>query len=106
METELNIDAHLPILQRCIIDEVPGKWEEIGIQLGFQSNKLENISDNWNRPKERMKDMLRQWLRRGNGTGDKPRTVQTLFDTLVDRSCRPEAELLEREFRGQYIRKW
>ena len=87
------------ILQRCIIEEVPDRWRDIGIELEFENNKLNRISGPHTKPdKDRMREMLVEWLRFSRGTGDKPRTIGILVDTLKEQNCVPEAEKLEGKF--------
>ena len=91
-------NRHLGILQRCVVDNTAFQWEEIATALGFEPNKIEMIkaSKSNDIPKCLM-EVLTEWLRRAKKTGDKPRTVQILYDVLVDRDFNVEAEELLKE---------
>ena len=100
---------HMEILQGCIVDEVPHKWEDIGIALGFSVNKLEGIKSSAKEYEQCSLKLFSEWIRNAHGTGDKPRTFGSLLDVLVDRSCKPEADALKKQLfkkgSGQFINK-
>ena len=82
----------LDILQKHIVDEVSFKWKEIATALGCYPNKIETVNANHVKTGDSMLKILTDWLRESKGTGDKPRTLKTLYDVLIDRDCREEAE--------------
>ena len=99
----------MEILQGCIVDEVPHKWEEIGIALGFSVNKLSRIQSSAKGDEQCLLKLLSEWIRNARGTGVKPRTFGSLLDVLVARSCKPEADALKEQLfkkgSGQFINK-
>ena len=99
----------MEILQGCIIDDVPHKWKDIGIALGFSVTKLEGIKSSAKENEECLLKLFSEWIRNARGTGDKPRTFGSLLDVLVDRSCKPEADALKEQLfkkgSGQFINK-
>ena len=95
MRTELKT-RHMAVVQRTIIDEVPQKWKGIATYLEFELNKIEIIKAKKN-DKEKCYEMLAEWLKHAKGSGELPRTLNTLYDALVDRDCRPEADKLVEE---------
>ena len=88
----LNAGEHMRELQNKVIDEVPGKWRDIAIQLKFTLNAVEKIKGDSD--EERCLTMLGAWLRRNKHTGDLPRTRGSLYDALVNANCRDEADNL------------
>ena len=87
----------MEILQSCIVDEVPQKWEEIGTALGVSVNKLGGIKSSAKEYEQCLLMLFSEWIRKAHGTGNKPRTFGSLLDVLVDRSCQPEADALKKQ---------
>ena len=88
----MKADEHMKELQNKVIDEVPGRWEDIAIQLKFTYNAVGKIRGDTD--EERCRTMLGAWLRRNKHTGDLPRTRGSLYDALVAANCRDEADKL------------
>ena len=90
----------MDVLLRNVIDKVSQKWEEIAIFLQFRDAKITSLKDPKLNSKDLCKDMLRSWLRQDKDTGSRPRTLKTLYTTLVDRDCKPEALKLVEDVKG------
>ena len=90
----------MDVLLRNVVDMVPQKWEEIAICLHFGDAKIASLKGGNLSNEGRCKDMLRSWLRQDKDTGSRPRTLKTLYNALVDRNCRPEADKLVKEVKG------
>ena len=86
----------MDVVQKAIIDEVPQEWKEIATYLKFGQNKIGKIEAKKN-DQEKCYEMLAEWLKRTKGSGNLPRTLNTLYDALVDRDCSPEADKLVEE---------
>ena len=94
--TKLEPNRHMDVVQKAIIDEVPQKWKEIATSLKFELNKIGKVEAKKN-DQEKCYEMLAEWLKYAKGSGELPRTLNTLYDALVDRDCRPEADKLVEE---------
>ena len=98
-------DKHFDVLSEVIISVVPHRWKNVGVYLGLSYIKLQAIKAASSEDSDRLSDVFGQWLRGDKGTGEKPRTVQTVYDALVESNCRPEADSLVKKFteRGEAI---
>ena len=94
---KLEADKHMNVVQKAIIDEVPQKWKEIATSLKFELNKIGKVEAKYTDQDKRCYEMLAEWLKHAKGSGELPRTLNTLYDALVDRDCRPEADKLVEE---------
>lgn len=68
-------------------------WDDLGTALGLSQDKLGEIESNKKNVKDRMKEVLRSWLR-GQVPGPPPswqRLCQALRDKLVNRPKKAEA---------------
>ena len=102
---ELKEDRHFDVLSKVIISVVPHKWNNIGTYLGLSYTKLQAIKAASSENSDRLSDVFGQWLRGDKGTGKEPRTVQTVYDALVDSECRPEADSLVKKLTERFRHK-
>ena len=102
---ELKEDRHFDVLSKVIISVVPHKWNNIGTYLGLSYTKLQAIEADRSKNSDRLSDVFGQWLRGDKGTGEEPRTVQTVYDALVESECRPEADSLVKKLTERFSHK-
>ena len=85
----------LPALKHRIVPTVAGKWESFGIYLGVEDGCRRRINRNHRMDCERAcEEMLKLWLTKDTGTGDRPRTWATVIDALEEEGCRAQAQAL------------
>ena len=90
-ENELS----LPSLKYRVIPTVAAKWRSFGTYLGVEHACLQMVKSNFPTDCGRAcEEMLKLWLTKDTGTGDKPRTWATVIDALEEVECRAQARAL------------
>ena len=74
------------------------RWRHFGTHLRVESAILDGIETNKSNEKDRMLQLVEKWLAHENGTGDLPRTWQTVVQAVKDAGNRPLAKQLAKQF--------
>ena len=88
----------MTVLKEYIVDRVPHKWKDIATELGFHYIKVDAIEADSARNSDRLLTVFGLWLRKANGTGKRERTLQTVYEALLNCDCKPESEDLSQHF--------
>ena len=88
----------MAVLKRYIVDKVPHKWKDIATELGFHYIKVEAIEADSATNRGRLLTVFGLWLREADGTGEKERTLQTVYEALDNCDCKPESKKLSQHF--------
>ena len=78
--------------------QVPHKWKDIATELGFHYIKVQAIEADSATNSDRLLTVFGLWLREASGTGEKERTLQTVYKALDNCDCKPESEDLSQHF--------
>ena len=88
----------MAVLKKYIVNKVPYKWKDIATELGFHYIKVQAIEADSATNSDRLLTVFGLWLRKASGTGEKERTLQTLYEALDNCDCKPESEDLSQHF--------
>ena len=79
--------------------ELDAKWRHFGTSLRFESSVLNTIqSDNSKSVTDCMLDLVTKWVDKYEGSGDLPRTWQTVMKAVSKLGERKLAEELEKKY--------
>ena len=84
----------------AIGDKLDAKWRRFGTFLRFESSLLNSIeSENSKRITDCMLDLVTKWVDEYEGSGDLPRTWQTVVEAVRKSGCGKLAEKLAKKYR-------
>ena len=93
-----DIQPDLPSLKHHIVPTVAAKWRSFGIFLGVGHACLQMVKSNFPTDCGRAcEEMLKLWLTKDTGTGDRPRTWATVINALEEEGYRAQAEALREQ---------
>ena len=88
-------ELSLPSLKHHIVHTVASKWRSFGTYLGVEHACLQMFKSNHPTDCGRAcEEMLKLWLAKDTGTGDRPRTWATVIDALEEEGYRAQAQAL------------
>ena len=74
------------------------QWREFGIFLHIERDILDSIATNNSNVRDRMLQLVETWLGYDNGTGDLPRTWETVVQAVKNTGPRQLAEQLAQQY--------
>ena len=84
-------------------DQVDASWKKFGLQLDVDYDVLDDIkTDNSGTPGDCMLDLVARWTSRKPGTGDLPRTWETVVQALRDAGQRQLADRLGKKYQVEF----
>ena len=70
-------------LNQLVVWRVAAQWYEVGVFLEVGAAALDTIrTDNLHNVRQACRDMLREWLSQGPGTGEQPRVLQSVLEAV------------------------
>ena len=101
----IRIACNVVSLFTCPVDVIQAlsqsldtRWRHFGTHLRVDSAILDGIETNRSNERERMLQLVEKWLAHENGTGDLPRTWETVVQAVKDAGNRLLAEQLARRY--------
>ena len=102
MKLHCNCNVSLTVLIADIIRALHGgldaRWREFGVFLHVKPHILNVISSHQRDVSDCMLDLVEKWLRHYDGTGDLPRTWQTVVTAVKNLGYRQLAGQLANEY--------
>ena len=93
------VSCVLADIVRELGDQVDASWKKFGIQLDVDYDVLDDIKkDNSGNPSDCMLDLVVRWTSRKPGTGDLPRTWETVVRAVRDAGQRQLADRLGKKY--------
>ena len=85
-------------LNQLVVWRVAAQWYEVGVFLEVGAAVLDTIrTDNLHNVRQACRDMFREWLSRGPGTGEQPRVWQSVLEAVRETVGEMVAGEIERE---------
>ena len=85
-------------LNQLVVWRVAAQWYEVGVFLEVGAAALDTIrTDNLHNVRQACRDMFREWLSRGPGTGEQPRVWQSVLEAVKETVGETVAGEIERE---------
>ena len=94
-ESRLGNELDLPSLKILVVPTVAAKWKQFGIFLGVENVVVDKVKLNYPTDCERAcEEMLKLWLTKDTGTGDRPQTWATVIDAMEMVEFKEQAQAL------------
>ena len=71
-------------VMKALNHSLDAQWRHFGTHLRVESAILDRIEKNRANEKDRMLELVEKWLVHENGTGDLPRTLETVVQAVKD----------------------
>ena len=85
-------------VMKALYQSLGAQWRHFGTHLHVDSAILDGIETNRSNEKDRMLQLVEKWLAHENGTGDLPRTWETVVQAVKDAGNGVLAEQLARRY--------
>ena len=83
---------------QALNQRLDAQWRHFGTHLRVESAILDGIETNKSNERDRMLQLVEKWLAHENGTGDLPRTWETMVQAVKDAGNRLLAKQLAKQF--------